>query len=128
MLTAYVWASGSEFDAKRFLRDHGGEGSVRQTQVMQRGRAVPGPVEWESRRLNFPEHVPSDEVVQRLLEVYGTLIDDARRFGATDVFLQFVGRLVDRDANGLSLSPKLMRMLADRGVSVDYDIVRTVPA
>ena len=128
MLTAYLWASGPEFDAKRFAQEHRGAGFLRQTQVMHGTRVVAGPAEWESARFEVPDHVPSDEVVEGLLGHYGAVLDDAKRVGATEIYLQFVGRHVDRDANGLSLSPKLMRMLADRGISVDFDIVRTVRA
>jgi hypothetical protein len=128
MLTAYMWASGPEFDAKRFAQEHDGEGSLRQTQVMQGTRALPGPAEWESRRVEVPDNVPADKVIQALLERYGTLIADAKRVGATEIYVQFVGRKVDPDANGFHLSPKLMRTLADRGISVDYDIVRTAQA
>ena len=127
MLTAYLWAAGPEFDARHFHREHGA-GSVRETKSMQGTRIVPGRAEWESDRIDLSDDIPTDRSIGLLLQRYGRLIDDARSGGATEIFLQFVGRYVDRDANGLYLSPDLMRALADRGVSLDYDIVRTARA
>lgn len=128
MLTAYLWAAGPEFDAKRFLNEHRDAGSLRETKVMEGTRVVPGPLEWESPRLRVPDHVPTDEAISRLLMHFGPFIDDAKSVGATEIFLQFVGRFVDRDARGLHLSPEMMRLLVERGVSVDYDVVRTAQA
>lgn len=127
MLTAYVWAAGPEFKAQRFLQ-HEGEGTLRLTKVMKSGREVPGPAEWESRKFELPNDVPTDEAIRKLWPYFGSLIDDAKRMGASEIFLQFVGRFVDRDGNGLYLSPDVMRALAERGVSVDYDIVKTARA
>jgi hypothetical protein len=125
MLTAYLWAAGPEFDAKQFHREHR-VGLLRETKQMHGTRVVPGPAEWESERFELPDDVPTDRVVDLLLQRYGRFIDDARMGGASEIFLQFVGR--DRDANGLYLSPEMMRHLGARGVSVDYDIVKTARA
>lgn len=128
MLTAYLWVAGEGFNAKQFDREHEGKGMLRETKVMQGRRVVPGPVEWESSRIEVPAQLPSDQVVGDLLQWFVPIIEDAKRGGATEIYLQFLGQYVDRDANGLHLSPELMRALAERGVSVDYDIVRTAQA
>jgi hypothetical protein len=125
MLTAYLWAAGPEFDAKRFHREHGA-GSVRETKAMQGTRVVSGPAEWESEKFDWSDEVPIDRLVVFLLQRYGKFIDDAKSGGATEIFLQFVGR--DLDGQGLYLSPEMMRYLSERGVSLDYDIVRTARA